>query len=160
VGLVLTLIGCTIQHIPKEQSIEPARVPPFKVVGAVKLTNTQASIENMPIAVSPFTVNINYKNFTDLALKLLKNELDKKHAGGGTNAAKEIKLAIIDIKMLPMSGNFRCIINYTVETGDAYVRGLEAIGASWNYQTAIDAAIANVAVGVLNNERILTYLEK
>ena len=58
------------------------------------------------------------------------------------------------------TGTMRCFVNYTVETGDGYVRGNEVVGASWNYETAIDMAVANVAVGVLNDEKILNYLEK
>jgi hypothetical protein len=59
-----------------------------------------------------------------------------------------------------MPGSFRCIVNTTIETGDGYVRGIEVVGASWNYQVAIDTAVSNVAVGVLNDEKILNYLEK
>jgi|SRR5919108_2901307 hypothetical protein len=159
-GLLMMIPGCTLQHVPKEQKIAPANIPPFKVVGAVRLTNTQSSVEDVPLAIPGFTINVNYKSYTDIALKLLRSELDNKSGAVAGSAAKEIKVAIVDIKMLPMSGNFRCIVNYTVESGDGYIRGLEAIGGSWSYQTAIDTAVTNVAVGVLNEERILTYLEK
>ena len=161
IGTLLTaLCGCTLQHIPKEQTIEPAKIPPFKAIGTTVLTNTQASTEDVQIAIPAFTITVNYRSYTDLALRQLKSELDKKTDASRARPAKEFKLGIVDIKMLPMSGNFRCIINYTVETGDGYVRGLEAIGGSWNYQTAIDTAMANVVVGILNEERILNYLEK
>lgn len=160
-GSLIMIASCTLQHVPKEQKIEPAKIPAFKVVGAVKLVNAQLSSEEAQIAVPGFAVTVNYKNYTELALKLLQNELAKKTPAAATgSAAKEIKLAIVDIKMLPMSGNFRCIINYTVETGDGYVRGLESMGGSWSYQTAIDSAVTNVAIGILNTEQILTYLEK
>ena len=150
--------SCTLQHLPKEQTIEPASIPPFKAKGTLALINNQLSTANVETTVSPFTITMNYRNFTDLVLKFLRNAIDKNQLGG--TGTKEIKLAIVDVKMLPNAGNFRCVINATVEAGDGYVRGLEAVGASWNYQTAIDSAIANIAVAVLNHERILTYLEQ
>jgi len=91
---------------------------------------------------------------------LLKSELDKRKEEITVSTPKVITVAIDDLKMFPMVGNFRCIINYTVKTGDGYVRGIEVLGGSWNYRTAIDMAVANVAVGVLNDEKILSYLEK
>jgi hypothetical protein len=156
----LIFFGCTLQHTPSEQRIDPARLPPFKPVAPVKLTNAQDSVENVSVPTVAATISVNYRDFTQLAIKLLKNELEKHGSTVQESAAKEIKLAIVDLKLLPLSTSHKCLINYTVVTGEGYVRGLEAMGESWNIQTAIDTAITNVAIGVLNDEQILDYLEK
>lgn len=160
--LVISLIlaGCSLRYVPSELSLEPARIPPFKRVGTVTLTNAHESSEDISVSIPGATVTVNYKEYTDLVIKLLKSELDKRKEEITVSTPKVITVAIDDLKMFPMVGNFRCIINYTVKTGDGYVRGIEVLGGSWNYRTAIDMAVANVAVGVLNDEKILSYLEK
>jgi hypothetical protein len=62
--------------------------------------------------------------------------------------------------MILTTGTFGCIINHTVETGDGYRHGIEVIARSWSFKKAIDAAVAEVAISVLNDENILSYLEK
>ena len=158
--VILVLSGCTLHYVPSAPPIEPASIPPFKVVGTVKLTNAQELSEDVSLPIPGFTITANFRQYTDLAIKSLRTELDKKSGGNAGAAEKEIKLAIVDLKMLPGSGNFRCILNFTATTGQGYIRGIEVIGASWNFKTAIDTAVANVAIGVLNDERILSYLEK
>ncbi|MGQ0549930.1 MAG: hypothetical protein ACT4PY_09735 [Armatimonadota bacterium] len=92
-------------------------------------------------------------------MSVLRGELDKRSAAG-RGVPKRIMVAIVDLRMIPTPGTFRCIINHTVETGDGYRRGIEVIGGSWDFRKAIDAAVANVAISVLNDEKILAYLEK
>jgi len=156
----LILCGCTLSYAPSQHQIEAQRIPPFKASGSVKLTNAQGSFEDTSITVSPYTILVNYKQYTDLVIKYLRSEVAKRGAAVSGNAAKEIKLAIVDLMVLGIPGTMRCFVNYTVETGDGYVRGNEVVGASWNYETAINMAVANVAVGFLNDEKILNYLEK
>lgn len=156
----LILFGCTLQHIPGEQQIDPSRLPPFNPIGPVKLTNAQDSSENVSLSTVGLTLLVNYRDYTQLAIKSLKSELEKHGSAVLESAPKEIRLAIVDLKLLPLSISHKCIINYTVVTGDGYVQGHEAIGESWSYQVAIDTAVTNVAIGVLNDERILDYLEK
>ena len=157
----LILCGCVTNYVPSEHEIGANRIPPFKPSGSVRLTNAQESSDDVSVSVPGVTtVTVNYRQYTELAIKLLKGELEKKGVAVLGNAAKEIRLAIVDLKVLTVPGTMRCLVNFTVKTGDGYVRGKEVIGANWNYETAIDMAVANVAIGILNDEKFLDYLEK
>ncbi len=112
------------------------------------------------MSVPAVTLKVNYRQYTEIALKSLKKELEKKGVTIAAGGPKEIKLAVVDLKMIVMPGRSTCVLNYTVMTGDGYIRGMESTGASWNSRVAIDMAVANVTVGVLNDQRILDYLEK
>jgi hypothetical protein len=156
----LIFCGCISSYVPSEHEIGANRIPPFKPSGSVRLTNAQESSKDTSITISPSTFTVNYRKYTEIAIRLLKRELRKKGTIVSGYGAKEIKLAIVDLRVNRMPGTMRCFVNYTVKTGDGYVRGNEVVGASWDFQTAIDMAVANVAVGVLNDEKILNFLEK
>lgn len=158
--LLLIIAGCTLRHTVSERTIETNRIPPFKAGGPVKLTNNREPSAENTVSVRPYTITVDYRQYTEIAIRLLKGELEKKGVRVVEKAAKEIKLSIVDLKVLPMPGVMRCILNYTVETGDGYVRGKQVIGANWNFKTAIDMAVTNVAIGVLNDENVLNYVEK
>ena len=157
----LILCGCVTNYVPSEHEIGANRIPPFKPSGSVRLTNAQESSDDVSVSVPGVTtVTVNYRQYTEFAIKLLKGELEKKGVAVLGNAAKEIRLAIVDLKLLIVPGTTRCLVNFTVKTGDGYVRGKEVIGANWYFKTAIDMALANVAIGILNDEKFLDYLEK
>jgi hypothetical protein len=52
------------------------------------------------------------------------------------------------------------LINYTVETGDGYLRGYRVQDTNRDFRAAIDGALAKVVAGVLQDEQVLKYLEK
>jgi hypothetical protein len=159
-SILLILAGCATSHVANEVPLDPNRIPPFKPKGSVNLINAQRSSKIHSIFLSNLTVRVNYNQYTEIVLSLVKNELRNKGVQVSRYGSKEIEVAVVDLQILPAAGTFRCFINYTVRTGDGYMHGNEAVGASWNYQTAIDAAVASAAVGVLNNENVLDYLEK
>jgi len=66
--------------------------------------------------------------------------------------------AVVDSALKP--GQPVAIVNCTVATGDGYLRGLEASGVSWNFQTALDGAIVEVVNGVLTNYRVRQYVSE
>lgn len=158
--VLLVLSGYALRHVSAASTIEPDRVPSFNVAGPVQIINAQQSSEDVSIPIPLFTLTVNYGQYTESAIRLLKAELDKRSGVAPGSTPKRITVAIVDLRMIALAGTFRCIVNHTVETGDGYRRGIEVIGGSWDFRTAIDAAVANVAVSVLNDEKILSYLEK
>ncbi len=160
VGIFLISSGCTVKYLAKESLVDSTRIPRFKVAGEVKLTNAQGSSDDVLVPKGNITLSINYREHTQLILNLLKKELDERSSTLFGDAPKEIKLAVVDVKMIPTQLMTRCIMNSTIETKEGYIRGIEVIGASWNFFIAIDTAVANTVIAVLNDEQILAYLEK
>ena len=120
----------------------------------------QESNEDTFVSTPVYSLSINYKQFTELALKLLKKEVNDRSSSLFGTTPKEIKLTVVDVRLITKYFAYRCIINSTVETGDGYIRGFEVIGTSWRDETAIDTALSKVAISVLNDKGILNYLEK
>ena len=159
VGL-LVLSGCALHHISAESTIEPDRIPEFKVAGPIEIVNAQQSSEDVAIPIPGFTVAVNYRQYTESAIKALRGELDRRAGPTAARTPKRVTLTIVDLRMVTTGTTFGCIINYTVETGDGSRRGIEVIAWSWRFPKAINAAVTDVAISVLNDEKILSYLEK
>lgn len=88
------------------------------------------------------------------------SELEKREGVVQTSASREIGLDFTDIRIIPGAGRLRAVINFTVTTGDGYVRGLEAYEVNWDYQRAIDGAIVNVVKAILTNDKVRQYLSE
>ena len=158
--MLLASCGIHIQHAPSQLVVDSAKIPPFRVVGPVKLVNAQTLSQDVVIPLY-FThdVSANYKQYTDAAINSLKLELEKKGAMISGIDGKTLKLAIADIKVLDRP-QYLCLINYTVETGDGYLRGYRVQDTDRDFRAAIDSALAKVVAGVLQDEQVLNYLEK
>ena len=152
---LLIFSACSPRYVPSEIPIDPSRIPGLRVAGPVKIVNAQTSSEDTVTPLGPNSLSVNYKEYTERAIKFLKTELERRGAVVSDSASKVIRFSITDVKMYRV---FTCIINYTVETGDGYVRGFEGSSESWNFKTAADGALANVVMGVLQNDKILSYL--
>ncbi len=158
--LTLVLLGCTVRHAPGISSLAPGQVPDFRPGGPVKLVNAQLSSENSTIPLPPGNLSVNYREYTESALELIRKEISNRGGMISDSALKVIKLAITNIRIESSSSNFTCIINYTIETGDGYLKGLRVTSSNWNVYAAIDNSVANVAISVLNDKIVLSYLEK
>jgi len=150
--------GCTVRHTPGDFQIQSGEIPSFSVSEPIRIVNAQTSSSDVILPVPPYKLIINHKQYTDTAIKLLAGEIEKRGGKIAEDASKVIEVSIIDIK-IATTVKYRCIIHFTVGTGDAYFKGFEAAGGGWDYEKAIDLAMANVVVEILNNDRILRYLE-
>ena len=157
--VVIVLAGCTIHYVPKPSPEEPIVIPVFKPGQPVAIINKTAPREAL-LSLQPYDLRVDYRQYADSAIQLLKSELEK---GGGvvqTTASSEIGLDFTDIRIVPGAGRLRAVINFTVTTGDGFVRGLEASEVNWNFQRAIDGAIVNVVKGIMTNDRVRQYLSE
>ena len=99
-----------------------------------------------------------YKS-TDRLIALIKDELQKKGISVLESAGKKLKISIVDIWMVPRVGVFKCDFNLTADIGGNAI-GMKASGESWNYEKAMDLALTEAAIVILNNDKIIQYLEK
>jgi hypothetical protein len=157
---LIVLAGCTLNYVPKPSPIEPQKIPELNVKQPVKLVNVQTLDSKIALSVNPYTVNVNLHDYTDTVIALIKGGLQKKEVSVLENAEKVINLAVIDVGMSPLSGSFKCDLSFTVEMEGTPLFGMEVSAQNWDFQKAIDLTIAEAAVWVLNDERIIQYLEK
>ena len=159
-GLILFVFSaCTTIHRSAPSPPDAGRLPPFRVPAPVAIVNSQTSSTDVVLPLRGVDVTVNYRDYTASAIALLRRELDSRATAGSTATRKEIRLAIVDLRIMAIP-QMRCIVNFTVETGDGYTRGHETMATNWNFGAAIDAAISNVVVAVLNDEQVIAYLEK
>ena len=157
--VVMVLGGCTIHYVPKPSPEEPIVIPVFNPGQPVAIVNKTAPREVM-LSVQPYDLQVGYRQYADSAIQLLKSELEKRGGIVQTSASREIGLDFTDIRIVPSLMRFRAFINFTVTTGDGYVRGLEASDVNGNFQKAIDGAIVNVVKAMLTNDRVRQYLSE
>ncbi len=136
-------------------------IPAFTARGQIRIVNAEPSAR-WPI-VYPLRL-VMKKEYVDRQqlLEVAKAALEERirEAGGAIvseGADKTITLAVTDLSMIAI---FETFINFTLETGDGYIRGLQAHGKQWNYRTSIDEAVADIPVQILNDPNVLKYLEQ
>jgi len=157
--VVMVLAGCTMHYMPKPSPEELIVIPVFKPGQPVAIVNKTAPREVL-LSVRPYDLRVDFRQYADSAIQLLKNDLEKRGGGVQASAPREIGLDFTDIGIVPGAGGFRVVINFTVTTGDGYVRGLEASDVSVFFQKAIDGAIVNVVKAILTNDRVSKYLSE
>ena len=153
--VVLVLCGCTIHHEPKTRSVRSRLIPNFSINGPVKVISGQQRRQKT-LDIDPYNVVVDYGQVGEIAKKMLESELDNRRSSSSDLDPKTLTIGISDIRI---TGAFQCNIYFYIEGGDGYKKGHKAMGQSWNYQKAIDCAIADIAVRILNDEHILSYLE-
>lgn len=153
------LAGCTLQYAPKPSSEELIVISAFKPGQPVAIINKTAPREVL-LPVSAYDLRVDYRQYADSAIQLLRSELEKREGVVQTSASREIGLDFTDVRIVPGAGRLRAVINFTITTGDGYLRGLEASEGNWNFQKAIDGAIVNVVKEILSNDRVRQYLSE
>ncbi len=154
-AVMLILCCCTIRHKPKASLVEYRLIPNFSVKGPIEVISGQKRSQQT-LEIVPHDVIVDYQQVGELAKQMLESELEKNQSARSDQGSKILKIGITDIRISP---KFQCIIYFSVDGGNGYKKGHQAKGQSWNYNKAIDRAIADIAVKILNDESILNYLE-
>jgi hypothetical protein len=154
----VTLAGCTVRLSPKEYALPAGSMPAVTGTEAVSVRAGQVDTQGRAMHVPPFDVAVNYQEFTDEAVRELKQELTKQGVRVAADAPRSIELTVMYVDTIRSAGSFACVIDYRVTTGDGAVRGLQAREWSWDFQTACNAAVALVSVETLRDASVRSYL--
>lgn len=157
--LVMIFAGCTIHYVPKPSPEGPIVIPVFKLGQPVSIVNKTKPNE-VVLPVETTDVRVDYRQCADSAIELLKRDLEKREGVVQTSASREIGLNFTDIHIIPGVRGLRAVINFTITTGDGYLRGFEASELSSTFQSALDGAIVNVVKTMLTNDRVRQYLSE
>ena len=92
--------GCTVRYTPGDFQIKSGEIPSFSVSEPIRIVNAQTSSSDVILPVPPHKLKliINYKQYTDTAIKLLTGEIEKRGGKISEYASKVIKVSIIDLK--------------------------------------------------------------
>lgn len=160
--LVALCAGCTHVYTPKKVYIKPGAVPAFKPVKAVKLTNAQTSTDNSHIAQMGIHAYVGSLNaWTDVALGVMKKELERQGMTGAPDGSKELKIKITNAKAYAAAFTMQSIVNLEVETGAGYKNTFEAkAGSGLTMYRACSGSVTRAVELALQDPKIQEYLTK
>jgi hypothetical protein len=146
----------------KVRSTDPeGSIPDFSAKGEVSVINAQPPLRwplIYPMRMIAKKEYVDHQQLLDVAIEALDEHLEE---AGATvldeGGEKTITLEVNDLANIEIMQTY---INFTVRTGDGYVKGLQAYGEHWNYRKSVDAAVADIAVQVLSDPHIIAYLEQ
>jgi hypothetical protein len=136
-------------------------IPELTARGEFRIVNAQAPLRwpiIYPMRMIAKKEYVDYRQLLQVATDALEQHI--RDAGGvivTEGGDKTITLAITDFSNIAI---FETFINFTLETGDGYFRGLQAYGKNWNYRRSIDNAVADIPIQVLNDATVISYLEQ
>jgi hypothetical protein len=155
----LLLTGCTLQYLPNPSAEDLIVIPAFKPGQPLAIVNqTAPQATRLPLRGSD--VQVDFQKYAEAVMRLLQGELRKR--GGVVEAAssREIRFNLTDVRLDQGAGRHRCVLNFTIGTGDGYFRGLQASGVGWGYEKAIDGAIVEAVKAILTNDRVRQYVSE
>lgn len=161
-GLALVLVlhlgtGCaTIQHTPKDYDLgEPW--PGVTASGPVSVRTGNAPAGRFTIDLPGQSMTIDLQEYTEALAQRVRKALSEQGVATEPEAARVIEVEVVYANILPQM-RFHCVVDFTVRTGDGYVRGRQARDKSGNPQKACNAALSRAAFELLGDERVRRYL--
>ncbi len=124
-------------------------------------TEGQEYVVGEPDIVRYFT---DLKQVTDVTASLLAEELSRKGFSVRGDASKSITLNVTGIYLAytavySMYPSYRCFIEMEYTTSDGYKKAVRASHLSDYYAMACNSAIMSGVVDLLNDERLIDFLE-
>lgn len=150
--------GCTVHHTPKDLSLAPGSIQPFSVSTPVILINAQSSSKEVLTTSMEYDLPVNYRQYTESAIKLLKEEIEKNGGTVLTEAPKAIHLSIVNVSLTKSLVRYRSIVDATIQLGNSPVKGFNST-ASGGLEEAVDLAIVKLVVSILHDQKVRSYLE-
>ncbi|MDY6790546.1 MAG: hypothetical protein SWH54_04675 [Thermodesulfobacteriota bacterium] len=165
--LFVLLYGCSHSYSVKPFPVKPDLVPEMNVKDSVHIINAQHQGKNTvfySIAGSKWIGDLG--EWTEKAAGLLKFELKKRNINVTEDAHKILKLTITAGKLNSEFSGIRCIVMLKVEVADGYTQEYE--GNHINHSPfaqqaryhAGAGAITKAVTALLNDKKIISYLEK
>ena len=159
-AFVFLTYGCTLKYKPKPVEIEAYKIPNLTANQPIAFVNVQRAGQVLDLRVSPYKVKVDLHGYTDTVIDLIVDAVKKKKVIISDTSDKAVKIAVIDVGVITRATVFKCDISYTVEAEEIQRYGGEASGESWNFQKAIDIAVTETAVQILNDPRFTDYLQQ
>ena len=105
-------------------------------------------------------MQVDFQKYADAVMRLLQGEMAKRGGVVETASPRQLRFDLTDVRMDQGAGRHRCVLNFTIGTGDGYFRGLQASGVGWGHEKAIDGAIVEAVKAILINDRVRQYVSE
>ena len=160
----ISFIGCTATtYKPQISPVKPGMIPPGNVNQSIKIINSQSNEKYMILYGTTEIQEANLREVTDVAIRILSDELRKKGATINQDALKVLKLSISKVQYLPTPWGSNCQVQLTVETGEGYYSNSTANNVGYSAGggprgTSCDFAITRTVAAIFKDGRIIQYL--
>ncbi len=164
-GIFLAGCAMTLHYVPSIHPVDPALVPDLKGDEAVCVVNISTATGETVLGISnegsgQTCIMGDLHKWTNTAAALLMLELQKRgfiirDCGEDTKA---VKLAIKSVH-IEMDVGSRCYVTLYLETGDGYNRNYVSYNAFPTADRASDGAVIRAIIAVLNDKKIIDYLQ-
>ena len=161
IAVLIGFSGCTQHLVIDQYPMKQGMVPEFRGVQPVALVNAQTNKENVNAgSASMVKYTANTHQVTDVAIQVLKTELEKRNIDTSEDADKQLRLAIQDVTIVYGFASYRCIMHLKAETSDGYMRDFEGNNVSGhNPERACSGAVLRAVAAMLNDDTIVAYLK-
>jgi hypothetical protein len=158
---VFLTAGCSITY---RAGIYP--IPPDLKVKEFQGRGEAISIKNGAIegkvyigTADPYSYYADLKQVTDLTVSFLGGELSKRGFSVKMDAIKSITLNITGVNLTYTIGVYHCNVKMEYTTSEGYRQLLFPYNSSGLYNRACNGAITKGVADLLNNERLIDFLE-
>lgn len=157
--LVAVALGaCTTTHLaPKDFELEEPW-PRLTANGSVAVTAGQARAGLFTIELPAQKLSLDLTELADSLAERVRRALRAQGISIRPDGSKTLELEVVYTNVLPGSGRFHCVVDFTVRAGSGYVRGHQAREASYDPKKACNAALSRAALELLADPRIQDYL--
>jgi len=162
--LTVSFSGCINKtYTPKLYPVKPGMIPPMSIHQSINVVNAQTN-QNYKIIFNGREVQeANLREVTEVAIRILTDELRKKGAVIDPDASKILKLSISKIQYLPTGWGSNCLVQLNVETGEGYYYDIARNNVGYSAGggpsgASCDFAVTRTVVGIFENNRFMEYL--
>ncbi len=147
-------------YVPKQIPIKTNMIlkPEFEICKMVTIMNTQEDARKIPIGAYTHQWWGNLHMWTETAVGVLKNELEKRGVTVTEDAPKILKLSITNANLFWGFDVVGCTLNLQVETGDEYKVTFEETNKSTDLYDSCDGAVTRAVAAMFDDNRMRSYL--
>lgn len=159
--ILVGFVGCTHMVSVEQYPMKEGMVTGFYGDQPVNVINAQDAAGLELIGQIGFHKYVaNYQEWTDIAIKVLKTELQDRNIMITPEAEKTFKLAITDGNIYQGAFSVRCKLDLKVETADGDTMEFTGDNNSpWTLYRACGGAVVRAVAAMLNHPNILYYLK-
>ncbi len=159
--LLVVSLGCMKPYVPQKYPIEKGATPNFTSSKPIAIFN---AIKDTPkeVVIGYDIYKGDLSAYTQTAVQVLKDELDKKNIRVVDEATKKLKLEVTKVSLFqPYMDVWRSTVVLKAETGLGYSKEYEGINNAYLlYTRSLDGAITRAVTAMLNDTNIINYISK
>ncbi len=148
--------------VAKKYPVDRKMLPELSSGSMIAIDNAQQNKNEILLGTnmgSKFNGDLN--QFTEVAIETLEDELKNMSIIIESNSEKRIKLSVTKVHFDSRWSGFWCVSCVRVETGDGYTAEIDGHDSNaWILHPCIYGSLNHAVVAVLNDEKIIEYINR